>query len=719
MTGPLSRPLGVTKAVFTLRSSAPTSGDRREARSSLDAYVARCLRAEPGELVFERTDATEPTRKTVLIRNLSKQAQRIRLSLPEGAAFHLVREQSESVAAGLSAKVDVVCHSGEIDETPCSLTASCEGCTIHIPLLVVRARAVFDFDTAISFGCLRKDQTCSKRVLVRNRGSRTGYFAVTYSKQHDACDVIFDPPSFSVPPRQAKEVTVTFYARNYVSFQGTARVRLEGCSTSATITQILLFAEVIQQKLSFNLNNTPVSRLDFGKVYFGSATEKLVTLKNQSPSSLSFVIHTKDHKGPGTDVHESERDPPQTSASLTAPAAPGFTRSRFLKVSPQTGTIEPWGELPVTVRLESETYQHCHGFQKTFLLEKAEVPVVVQLSVRTEEGSGETLEAVDVCAQLCIPSLQVVPPVLRYDACRAGFEAETVLTIENRHPDLELDYAFSKVSQLLLLPERGCLAPLESRPVIVKFAPANPMKLACVLRLAFCRQLYTVDIPVNMCSVPSRPAIGSRLPAAKTPNETLELRYASCGLGALPESHRYKETAPGLPGGRLLSRPGGCPSNSTGESGKAHRSGQKAQTRPKTAEGRARSFIATETRTLRNPPPGCTIGAFTESDEVLTPLYLCPGRQAEGRPGYQPETDVEAPHAHHPDELIKRKYTHPPKNKAEIRASCAELDDRQLSRISVGPQTQQTRASLSSSWLRIQRRFPRSTSGTALLSNSE
>lgn len=148
-------------------------------------YPSKNLRVEPGEIRFTNAIPGTLYVMTFSVRNLSKSAQRIRISAPKIGVFALNYIPLGPIASGLDLRAEIECQiptSSQEFVYADSITVSMGDDKIDIPIYALKPFANIDFPKELSFGNIILKQSAIKDIVFRNKSDQPGVMKLSIGK---------------------------------------------------------------------------------------------------------------------------------------------------------------------------------------------------------------------------------------------------------------------------------------------------------------------------------------------------------------------------------------------------------------------------------------------------------------------------------------------------------------------------------------------------------
>ncbi|CAE7433996.1 CFAP47, partial [Symbiodinium necroappetens] len=159
------------------------------------------LHIEPTAITFDDIEANMKYIQTLVVRNLSTYAKRIRCEVPKSAEFRVVTENEIGIAPGLSVSIDVEFLTRKPYDYVDKLVITAEDFRYEVELCAKAPCAAITFDTVVDFGAIVTRRIHQREVILRNEGSR----AATFDFISPSRALKPNPPSGKIGPAGSSE----------------------------------------------------------------------------------------------------------------------------------------------------------------------------------------------------------------------------------------------------------------------------------------------------------------------------------------------------------------------------------------------------------------------------------------------------------------------------------------------------------------------------------
>ena len=422
------------------------------------------------------------------IHNVSTSVRRVRFGPPKTNAFRLINTQ-QSIAPGMKQVVEVEFSSKEVKEVHDTLVIKTEEGEVVIPLHAWFPAPNVVCDPVIELGRVSMQHPVeSKRFQMKNIGKRDGVFKFTEEVPMAGLSLV--PPSGLVPAGKHLDVLVHYFPAETGQFRGTVALNVEGHAPRL----IEVMAEVTESRVVVTSasTNEPLSRVSFGKVFFGQSKETGIVLRNFSEHTVSFTLR------PLEETPASDNEEAATKNLLP------------IHCSPREGRILANGTAPVTIKFAPELSEAKRGWEHSSgaaedLAKTWDIPFVVEI-VETEQqiNLGIAGKATPIRVSLSSSSF-------RFPDCSVNDHCDIVFTFSNDNPELPVTFSFSRIAHFKCEPARGTLGPNAEQSVLLTFQPNQLGSFRNTVYLTLNDGVKKMPISVSGSSVsigPRKPTIG-------------------------------------------------------------------------------------------------------------------------------------------------------------------------------------------------------------------
>ena len=412
----------------------------------------------PPEVKFTNVVRGEEYVAEVLVQNSGTKPLRFRCFEPSSPCFSISMQANRMLAPGVCAKITVRFHCTVNEDLHDRFIIHTEGGRVEVPLLGLFPAPVFRLsNTLVDFGSIVPDQVCRKEITLSNEGSTPGEFSFS-------CDdplVQIQPSEGSL--RSGHSTTITFEVTP--PEPGVIRSLVHCDFEKCDIPPVLdITANVVPSQVELVLPNSGgiIRDVAFPPMYVGQSTTKKVVLVNNSPNPASFAIYSAqemDAEGDGaSSVSTSQSD---RLAEEEQPVS-FFTQ-------PSEGSMGPYSEQEIVVTFAPRLKERKLGFKSTSSMqqdfEDLQCNMIVDI-VETEQRvefrtSGRAL----------IPKIALSQHSFRFGECAVNEKVDQLVTITNKNDRKEITFEFRKVAHFRADPPSGKLLPMQSRNVLLSFAP--------------------------------------------------------------------------------------------------------------------------------------------------------------------------------------------------------------------------------------------------------
>ncbi|KAJ3364976.1 hypothetical protein GGF32_000634 [Allomyces javanicus] len=259
----------------------------------------------PPEIVLQNVIPFHSYEVALHFRNDDQYPRRLRLQPIEEPHFELKGWKSDSlysgrVAPGMETAFILHFKPDENRDLETSIVCETERERFLVPVRIVGPRALFDFPDEIHFDEVPVRYTTSKTILVRNVGTKDGYFAV----QAPADSAFqFEPARGYVPKGATSFITVHFTPTRVDAYSDDIRVTYSGDQDQDVSGLVSGSEDVSFLRMHGSADNVDV-RLEHGQVTMAPTYISLSSFKTITIHNHSDIIAKYQWKQFSTDVEE-------------------------------------------------------------------------------------------------------------------------------------------------------------------------------------------------------------------------------------------------------------------------------------------------------------------------------------------------------------------------------------------------------------------------------
>lgn len=383
------------------------------------------------------------------IHNVSNSVKRVRFGPPKTSYFRLINTQ-QSIAPGMKQVVEVEFTSKEVKEVHDSLTIRTEEGEVLIPLHAWFPAPNIVCDPVIELGKVSMQHPVeSKSFRMKNIGKRDGVFKFVEDVPLQGLSIV--PQSGIVPAGKALDVLVHYFPAETGVFRGSVALQIEGQQPRL----IEATADVVESRVSVLDPTTKesLSRISFGKLYFGQTKETNIVVQNFSEHTVSFTIRPLEDHGAAADADDA-------ASRIQLP----------IECVPREGRISGNGSCVVSVKFSPEMVEAKRGWEHSYvsvddLARSWDLPFVIEVV--------ETEQRIDLqIAGKATPTLvSLSESHFRFPDCAVNDHSDFLFSFVNDNPELPCTFALSRAAHFRCDPVKGTVAPKASQNVLLTFQP--------------------------------------------------------------------------------------------------------------------------------------------------------------------------------------------------------------------------------------------------------
>ena len=294
---------------------------------------------------------------TVTVRNLTKRMRRIMFTKPKSNKFKCEYDNSGSVAAGLSMRLNLQFETNEEGNFHDMIEIHTEGYKIPIKLHMHALKPAPDiiFEPLVNLKFIPFGQDKEETVEFKNEGRIAGYVSLK-EEVRSKSGVFIDPPNFHIEPNEVKKVRIGLHADAAEVISKNVLVTIEGEEKKHLIE---VTATCVQQQRSivFEEGGGQKSSLNFGTIYLGERREYPAFIVNNGPQPAPYKFKFLQGLRILDDNHADENE------TFVSPAEVGKELTdRVLTAEPLSGIVPPYSQIPVSFICRTKKYEKKGGF---------------------------------------------------------------------------------------------------------------------------------------------------------------------------------------------------------------------------------------------------------------------------------------------------------------------------------------------------------------------
>ena len=296
------------------------------------------------------------------IRNLTKKVRRIVVTQPRDKVFRCSYDQSGSVAAGLSMKLNIQFETRDEGNFHDSVDIRVEGYDkpIKLQLHALKKGPEVHFEPVVNLKFIPLGQNKTTFVEFKNEGKLTGYVSLKEEVKSKS-GIIIEPDRFQLNSGEVRRVMVGLHAdaADVITKHILVKVENEHSEDDGMKRLIEVTATCVKQQLSivFEDGGGQKSSLNFGTIYMGERKEYPAFLVNNGPQpapfKFKFLQGLKNLDENFNDETETFISPAEVGKELT---------DRVLTAEPLSGLVPPYSQVPITFICRTKKHDKKGGF---------------------------------------------------------------------------------------------------------------------------------------------------------------------------------------------------------------------------------------------------------------------------------------------------------------------------------------------------------------------
>jgi len=479
------------------------------------------MRIEPSKVFFESVEPGVRYVMNISVVNKTKAAQRIRFLPPKTGNFAINYIPAGAVAPGLDVRAEVECQVADSASEfflADSITVVMGQHKVEIPLLAQKPCADVVFDSFLNFGLLPEKQPASSNVVFENRGDVAAQ--VVFKKQGNS-KFTLSVGSTVIEPHSSFTLTVKCDCKTLGSIRELVTVDLPGVAENMVLD---VSAQVVKHTLSLLTasDSNLLEHVDFGAMCYGQAKTVEAVLVNNGPQQVNFTVNF-----------------PDEDADSSGP-------EKQITISPMDGTLNPFTQLPVTLKFNPVAPEPGKGFASQFIGEMSEtVPVSAKALIDAHDMADDQKVHLMMTASVVMPTFKLSPTILRFGSCPVNDRREILMTLLNTSP-IPLKFNFTKGAQHSFTPSSGTVDPNQSKSIIASFLPTQLGNIKKVSKMLIENGLRSVDVRVIGESLP---ASGKKKVVGGTVKVQADFKPSYKFVDPAEVKKKNAETLSGLEGG--------------------------------------------------------------------------------------------------------------------------------------------------------------------------
>lgn len=444
------------------------------------------IKVEPEILRFDSLQPGVLYVMTFSVRNCTTGSHRVRLSAPKSKYFALNYIPSGVVAPGLDVRAEVECQLTDenMDQLIFNdvIIANIGSYNVEIPLQARRPTADIKFNRLVDFGYVPEGQSNPIKVEFYNEGDVRGVLDFRLSS---SSKLIIPEKNIEVEPGEKIKVDFILETTDIGPYRELVYMNVIG--GYQVDEKLDISAQLTNQKLTLlgPNNSGAIETIDFGTMFYGQKAAITCTLLNAGPTQLSFNI---------TFAASDSDDTRSLSGSVSTPQTDGesYSLEKFMTISPTTGCIKPFGQIPVLFTFNPELMKLSKGFLKQFIADIRDQKDIVRRVTLDCDDTGQSLN-LSLQASINLPLIKITPTSLRFGYCPVYDRRDIIVQLSNQ-TSAQTKFEFEKIAQFKFFPRMGVLEGHQSITVIASFQPTQLGKFKTTTNIIIMDGLRQVEM---------------------------------------------------------------------------------------------------------------------------------------------------------------------------------------------------------------------------------
>ncbi|CAD7959898.1 unnamed protein product [Amoebophrya sp. A25] len=457
-------------------------------KSSRNAYKT-ALTVEPERVDFRDIEVGVSYRQTIVVRNTTQHARRIRFVPPgvragcarNDSKFRLIYDNKLAIAPGMAVTVEIeFCSISEPGDFVDRLLVTSDDFRFEVPLQATMPCAILDFTRFLNFGNVIVQKRFVEEVTIFNTGSARGQFEFPDKIQHEHFSLEYLPQKDFVEAHSQRTVQLELNCFDTPhTLHELLDVNLKGQSSLVADKKSLdVHGTILRQNLHVIFDAQEISDLHFGHAYFGNTVSRTIQLLNDGPTPLSFACMVR------TDGQRSSGDAKQDETTL----------KNAWTMSPSSGTVPEFGSLPVTITFCPPVFEETKGFVCTRRPQDKIFDFGVKFVLESEELRDDQVIHVMLHSKAIVPSLKADPAALQFGLCETNDRRDVVMKLENTHDVLPVNFSIPVIPNYRVSPETGVLLPRQVAQIMVSFLPKQLGVFNQRLEILYNNEQYSMSV---------------------------------------------------------------------------------------------------------------------------------------------------------------------------------------------------------------------------------
>jgi hypothetical protein len=387
------------------------------------------------------------------IHNLSNRIKRVRFHPPKTSVFRLINTQ-QSIAPGMKQVIEVEFSSKEARDFHDNLVVRTDEGEITIPLHAWFPAPNLKFDPVVDLGTISSQQE-PRRFKISNIGKKDGVFKFVVDPALQGLSL--SPNSGLIAAGQDLDIALHFF-RNEIggfrgveigSFRGVVDVQVEGQPTR----RLEVIAEVIESRVSLldPLTQEPISRLQFGKLFFGQTKQLKAVLRNFCQHNVNFNVRPPEDPAGQNDDDSQHGGMPLDCKPTEGRVAAGESCELIFTFNP-------------VMRESARGWEHsmkrgdelAREWDSIFSIETVETEQRLDLQLL-----GKALPT----------EVRLSETAFHFPTCAVNDHVDILFSFTNESSELPVTFKLSRVAHFRCSPTHGKVVPKGKQNVLLTFHP--------------------------------------------------------------------------------------------------------------------------------------------------------------------------------------------------------------------------------------------------------
>ncbi|EGR28470.1 hypothetical protein IMG5_174550, partial [Ichthyophthirius multifiliis] len=276
-------------------------------------------------------------------------------------------------------------------------------------------------------------------------------------------------------------------------FRGLIEVHIEDIQNIGKID--ISATAVDYNKVILDEQQSQITNIDFGEIYFGQQKKHTGYLINNTPKPQKFKVLMK----------LGVFNPNDEFVTLQTPAGQGREiTEQIMCVKPNNGIIQPYSNTKLIFECNSEVkYEHVQQCRK-YAQNLSEQKILVQefnyysiFQFDDDEEPKDDQLVISYQVKSTFPQIKLFKQIIKFGECNANDHRDNGFDIENRHNKLPLDIEVLRLPCFQILPKKFILNPNQVTSLKASFSPNNVGVYKKEIELSILGGLYIIGIKVE------------------------------------------------------------------------------------------------------------------------------------------------------------------------------------------------------------------------------